>query len=623
MKQRLYDASVPVGGMPTPQICAVAWATARPAWAGRALVLVGCAALLLTALSAPTLAAVAADPTQAGPENLGFQRPPLDKPDLMAVSLIKVVLLVLFAGGVFYVVNWSFLDVRFVQTRAEIWNSVMLGGAVAALAAAILAPFFAVGLPLGILIFAGAALVYVKHRNALVTPPLMVLTPAHWERVKSRSKGERLTTASASGPITAVGRDILFMGMDDLPLQPDLHSQVERDALTQVEQVMYHAIRHGASAVGYLVRPHGGEVRLRIGGEMADGGNVARPAAEVFPAIVKRLAALDPTEVRKPQEGRIRAVVGTHTYEIRVKSAGTVRGEQLAIRIIDVAASQMRLEDLGLSPQHVTALRDALGVKPGLVVLSSPKDSGLTTTLHACLRVFDRYINNVVAFEPRVEIEVENVQHVAVNQDDGPTAAAEVRSRIRLEPDIITFDSLYLPEAAQVLAEAMESHIVVVGVRAADTTEALGRLTTMFGSVAPLARHLQLIANQRVVRTLCRECREAYRPNPDFLRKANLASSGVNVLYRPRSHAEVDKQGKPLVCPACHNERYLGRTGLFELMPLDAEARDMIGRSVSAQDVRMHARKQGMLNLQDEGLQLVIEGLTSIEEVQRAIKQTA
>ena len=110
----------------------------------------------------------------------------------MAFSIVKVILLGLFAAGVFYVVNWSFLDVRFVQTYAPLWNSVVLSGAVVGLAAAILVPVFAVGLPLGILIFAGAALVYVKHRNTLVTPALAVLTSAHWERFQAR--------AGASGP---------------------------------------------------------------------------------------------------------------------------------------------------------------------------------------------------------------------------------------------------------------------------------------------------------------------------------------------------------------------------------------------------------------------------------------
>jgi general secretion pathway protein E len=587
---------------------------------------VGLALALLVVGALAPVAGAAMSPGVAAPataENIGFPRPVLAAPHVMDFSIIKTVLLILFAAGVFYVVNWSFLDVRFVQTRPPTWNSVVLGGAVAGLASAVLVPIFAIGLPLGIVIFAGAALSYAKHRNTLVTPPLMVLTDAHWKRAKARARGERPAADSLSGPITGIGRDIIFMGMDDMPIRPDMHSPAERQALAELERVMHDAIVRRASAVGYLARPHGGEVRFRIGGEMVGGGDVAKPAADAFASIFKRVAGLDPAEIRKPQEGRRRAVVNNQTFELRIKTSGTVKGEQIAVRIIDVAASQMRLDEIGLSSQHLAALKQALGTKPGLVILSSPKDAGLTTTLHACLRVFDRYVNNVIAFEPHVEVEVENVQHILVNQDDGPTAAAEVRSRVRMEPDIIAFDSLFLPEAAQVLGEALKERTIVISLRAADTSEALTKAIALFGSVAPLAEHLQIIVNQRVVRTLCPECREGYRPNPEFLRKANLASGNVDVLYRPRSRTELDKNGQPIVCPHCHNERYVGRMGLFEVMPVDAEVRDMIAHQAGIQDIRVHARKEGMRNLQEEGLQLVIDGRTSIEEVQRAIKQNA
>jgi len=243
--------------------------------------------------------------------------------------------------------------------------------------------------------------------------------------------------------------------------------------------------------------------------------------------------------------------------------------------------------------------------------------------MHACLRFFDRYTNNVIVFEPHVEVEVENVQHILIDQEEGPTAAAEVRSRARMEPDIIAFDSLLLPEAAQVLAEAAKDKTVVIGLRAADTGQALSRLMTLFGSTAVLAERLQLVVNQRLVRLLCPACREGYRPNPEFLRKANLSSADVNILYRPRSRTELNKEGKPIVCPQCRNDRFVGREGLFEIMPVDATIRDMIARNVSVADIRVQVRKEGMKNLQEEGLRKVIEGKTSIEEVLRAIKQAS
>ena len=572
----------------------------------------------LAVLGPALVLAAGAPPATTGAENPGLVPPKLIHEHLMAMSIAKVVLLAILAGAVFYLLNWAFLDVRFVNTTPLTWNSVTLGGAILGLAAAVLVPIIYVGLLLGIIIFGGAMLAYVKHRNGLVTAPLRVLTAAHWERLKA---GRGRSALSDSGPIMGSGRDIIFMGTDDLPIRPEGRTEPQRQAGMEIERVIRDAIVRRASTVGYLARPQGGEVRFRIAGEMVGGGDVEKPASDFFPAILKRMAGLNPDEVRKPQEGRLRAVVTGIQFELRIKTAGTVRGEQIGIRLIDVLASQMRLEGLGLSDEQLQALKDAMGVRPGVLLLSAPKDSGLTTTLHACLRHYDRYVNNVLCFEPHLETEVENFQHVLVDQEDGPKATADVRSRTRMEPDIIAFDSLYLPEVAQILAEAANEKTVVVGMRAVDTAQALTRLMTLFGSTAILGERLQIILNQRVVRLLCPECREAYRPNPEFLRKVNLSSADVNVLYRPRAHNELDKQGKPLFCMKCQNERYAGRTGLFEVMKIDGEVRDMIRRGTSVADIRMHARKEGMRNLQEEGLRMVIDGRTSIEEVLRAIKQ--
>ncbi len=576
-----------------------------------AIVAFAAAMLLLPAIAA------AAEP--AADSQVGFERQLLDAPGLASISYINILLLLVFAAVAFYVCNWAFLDARFVNTNQAAWGAIVLAGAVAGLAAAVAVPIFFIGLPLGIILFGGAAVAYALHRNGLVTPALRVLTAAHLARLKRRLMG-RKAMDDGTGPASAANLEIVFMGLDDLPRRLAGGPPAQEHANREVERVLYDAVRRGASAVGVVIRPQKAEVRFRVGGEMVAGSDVERPASDHFAATVKRLAGLDPNETRKPQQGRLRAVVAGHTMELRVKTAGTVRGEQIAVRIIDVQASQMKLDDIGLPQAHLDTLREALAAKPGLVIISGPKDSGLTTTLHACLRHFDRFNNNVMAFEPHVDLEVENVQHVVVNQEDGPVATAEVRSRIRMEPDIVAVDSLYVPEIAQILAETLKARSVLVSLRAADTSQAVERMAALFGSAQPLADRLQIVVNQRLVRLLCTGCREAYRPNPEFLRKANLGNRNVGLLYRPPTRLEA-ADGKVVVCPKCRNERYVGRTAIFEVMPVDAVAREMIGRGSSAADVRTYVRKLGMRNLQEEGLQLVIEGRTSIEEVLRAIKQ--
>ena len=598
--------------------------------AGWAAIALATIALLAVAASA-ALAQVAPAAAPAAPTSVGIDPPLLAKPALWAVSLFRYIVLLVFAVAVAYVTHWTFRDTWFVNTNRLLWESVVLGGGLAGLALILFGPafipFFYIWLPLGVVVFAGAAIAYVTHRNALVEEPQTVLSQAHLARIKDRLASRK--AKNEKGPVTAVGRDIVFLAMDDLPIRSEAADDMEAEANEAAEQVLYDAITRRASAVGFVSRPQQGEVRLRIDGQMVAGDRLERPLSEHFAAAVKRFAGLDPKEARKPQEGRLRAVVGGQTYELRIKTAGTVRGEQVAIRIIDLVAAQRRLEDLGMDEDALALLVAALDKRPGLVVLSSPRDSGLTATLRACLRHMDRYKNNVVAFESHPSVEIENVQYVPLPQKDAPMSAREVQKAlghplvpgaISRQPDIIAIDALFLPEVAQVLADAARDHLVLVGLRAASTSQAITHLETLLASREPLAHRLHLVVNQRLVRLLCPKCKEAYRPNPEFLRKANLGNRRVDVLYRPSTRAAA-ASGKAALCPECHNDQYAGRTGLFEVMPIDPEAREMIRRGAPPQDLRAHARKLGMRNLQEEGLRLIIAGLTSVEEVLRAIKQ--
>ncbi|MBL7140902.1 MAG: Flp pilus assembly complex ATPase component TadA [Planctomycetes bacterium] len=573
-----------------------------------------------TALAALATALPAAEP--AGDTGLdpayyptGIEAPAPASGGISLVGLLQVPLLAGFVAGVLYVVNWVFADTRFVGADRERWSPYAIVLGLVSLAAVLLVPWFYVGLPLGLVVFGGGALVYVGHRNAKVTAPLRVMTAAHLARLGRGGKGAAAKEAREG----AAELDVTFIGYDDIPRTIEAEDVHEDRARYDIERTVQEGAVRGASIVGYLVRPQKSEVRYRIGSDMVAGGELELPVAEAISRAVKRLAELDPNETRKPQEGRLRAVIAGRTYDLRIKTSGTVRGEQVAIRLRDMAATQFRIEDLGLTEDQAVALRDALQQRPGLVLLSGPKNSGVTTTLHACLRHLDRYINNVIAFEPKVDLTVENVEHIPLDQEDGPVAVSEVRSRLRHEPDVVGFDSLYDVDVAHMLAEAAQERSLVLTIRAGDTSQALSRLAALLGDTSRLAQALQVVLTQRLVRLLCPECKEAYRPNPEFLRKANLAAQAVDTLYRPPARPKVNEDGQVVVCPKCRNQRYVGRTGLFELMPIDQEARDMIARGALA-DLRTYCRKLGMRNLQEEGLRLVTDGQTSVEEVLRAIK---
>lgn len=361
----------------------------------------------------PAVVALGAALASSSASAAAVEMPTLAAPALRSVGIVELALVALFAAAVFYVANWTFFDVRCVRTNEQLWSTVVLGGALAGLAAALAVPWFALGLALGVILFGGAAMAYVVNRNALVVPGLTVVSGAHLARLRRRLGG-RGAEREDRGPVAAEGREILFMGLDDLPMRVPAETRAEQEAAKEVERIFFDAIVQHASVVGLLVRPQKVQVRLRVEGKVVEGGDVDGLLAPLVSAAIKRLAGLDPAETRKPQEARLRAVVASQAFELRLKTQGSVKGEQLAARIIDLVASRMTLQDLGLSEPQIAMLSEALAKRPGIVLVSAPKNSGLSTTLHACLRHFDRYMNTVVAFEPHVDLEVENVQHVVL-----------------------------------------------------------------------------------------------------------------------------------------------------------------------------------------------------------------
>jgi type II secretory ATPase GspE/PulE/Tfp pilus assembly ATPase PilB-like protein len=181
-------------------------------------------------------------------------------------------------------------------------------------------------------------------------------------------------------------------------------------------------------------------------------------------------------------------------------------------------------------------------------------------------------------------------------------------------------DDLTDDATARRVIEAAREHLIIVGVQALDVGRAVSRFIGMVQDRKGVSEVLRLVTSQRLARMLCRQCKEAYRPRPEFLRKANLTKQNVDVLYRVPLERE-EKRGKVVVCPGCENAGFIDRTGFFEVMPIDAEAREMIAEGKTMADVRLHARKRGSRSLQEAGLRRVIEGLTSVDEVLRVIQK--
>jgi type II secretory ATPase GspE/PulE/Tfp pilus assembly ATPase PilB-like protein len=355
-------------------------------------------------------------------------------------------------------------------------------------------------------------------------------------------------------------------------------------------------------------------VRYRIDGIMHAAEPFDRPTGEAVVNIFKVLCAMDISEKRKPQDGSYGAKLEGREIDFRVATSGSKAGEKLVMRILDNAASVGRLEEVGMRSKMVQSVREMVTQPHGMFLCCGPTGSGKSTTLYACLREIDRYQKNIITVEDPVEYQLDNVTQIEINTKGGQTFAGSLRSILRQDPDVIMIGEIRDQETATIACQAATTgHMVFSTVHSNDTITALFRLLDLGVEPFMISSAISAILGQRLVRLLCETCKEPYKPKPEFLKKAGLPTEKVDVFYRPPKEPEQ-------VCPACGGTGYMGRTGIFELLVVTDEMREMMRANPSANAIKAEARKNGMIYLQEDGLRQVIQGRTSIEELLRVVK---
>ena len=243
----------------------------------------------------------------------------------------------------------------------------------------------------------------------------------------------------------------------------------------------------------------------------------------------------------------------------------------------------------------------------------------------AVVRGHDAYLNNIHTLERRTLTELDNVtQKVYEGQNNDVNFARMLQSVLRREPDIVLVGECEDRETAQIASRAAaEDRKIYMGMHAKDGFEALSRYLGYLDD-NPLASHALLgVVNQRLIRLLCTECREAFRPDPGTLKKLNLPADKIDKFYRPPTEPAVDKKGKPIVCTKCQGTGYAGRTGVFEVLVVDDAVRSLIAEGAQVNRIKAQCRKNKMYYLQEEGLLKVIDGTTSMNEVLRCLQDGA
>jgi len=376
-----------------------------------------------------------------------------------------------------------------------------------------------------------------------------------------------------------------------------------------VERVVMRALEARATDIHAEPGPRGGRVRLRVDGICQAVLDLSRRRYEELVARVKVLAEMDVTERRRPQDGNLVLEQGDERHNMRIATVPTVHGEKLAVRLANTQRVQARLEELGLSPRHLELLRE-LSARPfGMLLATGPVGSGKTTTLYSCLHELDREHFNVMSIEDPVEIRLEGVSQLEVAYGLGFDFSAGLRALLRQDPDAILVGEIRDRETAQIAVRAGMTGLRVYSTM--HTNESTGAVTALRNfelSAHLIASSLQGVIAQRLLRRLCPACRRAQRPS-----REELAALGIE---RPPRGFEA---WRAVGCDACQGTGYAGRVGVFEIFPVTSAARELILGDAGERRIRDHAREQGLITLQQDGLAKVAQGLTTLFEYRRVL----
>ncbi len=349
-------------------------------------------------------------------------------------------------------------------------------------------------------------------------------------------------------------------------------------------------------------------IRYRVDGILTESYNPPKKFHQALISRIKVLSDLDITERRLPQDGRFQVKIEGRKVDFRVSVVPSSFGEKIALRVLDKQQAMTDLDMLGLQKRDIDIIREISGKPHGMVMICGPTGCGKTTTLYSILKHVDAPGKNLVTVEDPVEYEFWGVNQISVNEDIGLTFSACLRSILRQDPDVIMVGEIRDHETLDIaIKSALTGHLVLSTLHTNTAAGAIVRMVNMGVEHFLITSSVELIAAQRLIRKLCTDCRKAYTPSEELAKKYGL----------------FDEEGKiaeiysPVGCKRCLNSGYKGRIAIIECLVLTPEIKDIIFRGGQEFEIEKVAREKGMMTLRENGMQNVIGGLTSLEEVLR------
>ncbi|MEN6386784.1 MAG: GspE/PulE family protein [Phycisphaerales bacterium] len=349
-------------------------------------------------------------------------------------------------------------------------------------------------------------------------------------------------------------------------------------------------------------------VRYRIDGILRKELDIPATAQGEIASHLKILAKMDIAEKRLPQDGHIKTIHQNKEYDLRVSSLPSVIGEKIVIRILNKSENQWNLDNMAPDPFDNQRIRNLIENPYGMILLTGPTGSGKTTTLYSLLRLLNTGRNNIVTVEDPVEYRLGGITQVQTNARAGLTFVTALRSILRQDPDVILIGEIRDFETAEIaVSAAMTGHLVLSTLHTNDAAGAISRLVNLGIKPYMLASALLGTIAQRLYRTSCTACKESYSPQSDFEKSLFTGQSGDIKLYRSKG------------CDNCGKSGYVGRKGIYEILPVTPSIRNMILHGDNDTQIKSQAIKEGMRTLKACGINQVLSGSTTIDELYRVV----
>lgn len=454
-----------------------------------------------------------------------------------------------------------------------------------------------------------------------MTDPLNIFVIDELQRITGMSiqpmiatAGEIQTALSRAQDIASTARKVFDEyadpEQDESPREEEDQHLGDAPGVRLANMILEQAVRENASDIHLEPTEEAMEVRFRVDGILRPVMTVPKRLRSGVQSRIKVMANLDITERRRPQDGRLQLKVGNHDVDMRVSTLPTIHGEKIVARVLNRAHGLLKIEELGFSPQTTEQIRRILRLNQGLILVTGPTGSGKTTTLYGFLSHLNSNEKNIITIEDPVEYQLEGINQVQVNPKVNLTFATGLRSMLRQDPDVIMVGEIRDKETAEIaVRSALTGHLVLSTLHTNHTVATIARLMDMGIEPYLISSTVSAVISQRLVRKVCPDCRQA----------VPLTDPVVIQFIKSLNMAVPEQVYQGTGCPLCNDTGYHGRAAVEEVLLMNKKLRQAVDHHAGEDELKQIAVEAGMVTLQENAVNKLIAGITSVEEIIRTV----